>query len=154
MYLGDNKRMENYPYAPASRVHRLGGYAVDVAMSFVTLGIGWFIWSLVVWGQGQTPGKQIVKLRVYDQTTGKPVKWGHMAIRQFGLPTAVYLVFLAVTALLSTGSFSNGATHASALLGLVLIGLGLYDTLSIFKAGNPRRLVDDICKTDVLNEAA
>ena len=61
--------MENYSNPKASAQHRLGGRAVDGAMYLVTLGIGWFIWSMVVWGQGQTPGKQILKMRVYDKTT-------------------------------------------------------------------------------------
>jgi hypothetical protein len=42
------------------------------------LEIGWLIWSLIVWGQGQTPGKQILKMRVYDKTTSKPAKWGQV----------------------------------------------------------------------------
>ena len=61
-----------YPAPLASIGHRLGGKAVDFALSLVTLNIGWLIWSLVVWGNGQTPGKQILKMRVYDKTTGKP----------------------------------------------------------------------------------
>jgi hypothetical protein len=62
-----------YPFNKATTQHRLGGWAVDLALNFVTFGIGWFIWSLVVWGQGQTPGKQLLKMRVYDKTTGKPM---------------------------------------------------------------------------------
>ena len=38
--------------------HRLGAYALDFALAICTCGIGWLIWSIVVWGQGQTPGKQ------------------------------------------------------------------------------------------------
>ncbi|MSZ66661.1 MAG: hypothetical protein F2711_03425, partial [Actinobacteria bacterium] len=86
--------MSEYIYPKATVQHRLGGKAVDLAMYTVTFGIGWLIWSLIVWGQGQTPGKQILKLRVYDKTTGKPIKWGHMAIREFLLPLAIGLVSL------------------------------------------------------------
>jgi len=145
--------MENYPHAIASRQHRLGGYAVDVAMYIVTLGIGWFIWSLVVWGQGQTPGKQIVKLRVYDQKTGTSVKWGHMAIRQFGLPFAAYLVFGILSGIVTIIP-STAASIASVVVVALLLATWLFDSLFIFKDGNPHRLVDVICKTDVLNEAA
>lgn len=94
--------MSDYMCQKATVQHRLGGKAVDLAMYTVTFGIGWFIWSLVIWGQGQTPGKQILKLRVYDKTTGKPAKWGHMAIREFLLPlttTVAILPFIAVISL-------------------------------------------------------
>ena len=57
----------------ASFQHRLGAYALDCALAFVTLGIGWFIWSLVVWGQGQTPAKKILKIRVYAADTQRPI---------------------------------------------------------------------------------
>jgi uncharacterized RDD family membrane protein YckC len=73
----------------ASFKHRLGAYALDCALALVTLGIGWFIWSLVVWGQGQTPAKKILKIRVYASDTKRQATWGHMAVREFLLMSAV-----------------------------------------------------------------
>lgn len=137
----------------ASRQHRLGGRAVDLAMYSVTFGIGWLIWSLVVWGQGQTPGKQIVKLRVYDKTTGKPAKWGHMAIREFLLPLSVIFILAIPAAVLS--AIPNTAVRVISIL-LIYVGViaaHLTDALWIFKGEARNRLVDVICKTDVVNEA-
>lgn len=48
----------------------------------VTLFIGWFIWWLIVMAQGQTPGKQIVGIRVYHDH-GVPAGWGRTFLREF-----------------------------------------------------------------------
>jgi len=145
--------METYTYPKASVQHRLGGRAVDIAMYSVTLGIGWIIWSLVVWGQGQTPGKQIVKLRVYDKTTGKRVKWGHMAIREFLLP----FFFLTVTWVFLFLASRNGTESNHPLfvifLNVPLFIVWLVDAFWILKDDKRNRLVDIFCKTDILNEA-
>ena len=82
--------------APAFRSatfhHRLGGIALDTALCFVTLFIGWFIWALITWQNGQTPAKQILKMRVLHESTGKPATWGHMAVREFLIPLTVNIV--------------------------------------------------------------
>jgi len=57
----------------------------------VTLGIGWLIWSFIVWGEGQTPAKKILKLRTLNFTNGRSVTWGHMAIREGLIPITVGL---------------------------------------------------------------
>jgi uncharacterized RDD family membrane protein YckC len=48
----------------SSAWRRLGGYLLDTLLVFATLLIGWLIWSIVVWGRGQTPAKQILGMRV------------------------------------------------------------------------------------------
>ena len=70
----------------ASFQHRLGAYALDAVLAFFTLGIGWLIWSLIVWGEGQTPAKKILKIRVRNAETGAVATWGHMAVREFLVP--------------------------------------------------------------------
>ena len=100
----DNNQEFNIPQAdesaqtPAFRYasfqHRLGGYALDIALAVVTLGIGWIIWSLAVWGEGQTPAKKILKMRTLHAVTGQPVTWGHMGVREFLIPLTVNLASL------------------------------------------------------------
>ena len=141
-----------YPFAIATPQHRLGGRAVDIAMWLVTFGIGWFIWSLVVWGQGQTPGKQIVKLRVYDKTTGKPAKWGHMALREYLMPIAIFGVVALPVSMLSVIHNRYVSLFAIFFLYLWILASQLIDSLWIFKGGRRNRLVDIFCKTDILNE--
>lgn len=141
-----------YRWAIASPQHRLGGRAVDVAMYVVTLGIGWVIWSLVVWGQGQTPGKQIVKLRVYDKRTRNPVKWGHMAIRELLVPLAVSLAMIPLIFVSSVVQNTTISYIALVVSYLSFFIWQLVDAIWIFKGEKRNRLVDLICKTDVLNE--
>ncbi|MDQ6697220.1 MAG: hypothetical protein M3Z46_07150, partial [Actinomycetota bacterium] len=41
--------------APRSSVgKRFGGYLLEGLLLVVTLGLGWLIWSLIVWNKGQT----------------------------------------------------------------------------------------------------
>ena len=149
--------MTDYPFPKASLKHRLGQAFLEYALIIVTLGIGYLVWTLIILGQGQTPGKQVLKLRVYDSTTGKPAKWGHMFIREFGLVIAVAVIAYGLPVILSLQSLSEFASdgYFELSIGNVLYyGFLAFDAFWIFKSGMRQRLVDVICKTDVLNEAA
>jgi uncharacterized RDD family membrane protein YckC len=61
---------------------RLGGYLLDVLLFIVTLGIGWIIWSLVVWNRSVTPGKQLLGMKVVKKDTGLRASYGTMALRE------------------------------------------------------------------------
>ena len=142
------------PYVLASRQHRLGGRAVEFGLYFVTFGIGWFIWNLIVWTDGRTPGHQVVKMRVYSIDTGKPASWGHMALRQFVLPLTygiVPLIALVVGAVMDSSGTSSGAV-VIAVGYLVGFAMALTDILWIFKGEDNQRLVDVFARTSVLNE--
>ncbi|MDA3036568.1 MAG: RDD family protein [Actinomycetota bacterium] len=139
--------MADYPFPKASIQHRLGQYLLDIGLALVTLGIGYIIWFCIILGQGQTPAKQVLKLRVYDATTGTPAKWGHMFIREVGLYFALGIATLVPALLLYPDSFLT-------IFDLVSYVVILVDAFWIFKGGKRQRLVDVICKTDVLNEAA
>jgi uncharacterized RDD family membrane protein YckC len=76
---------------------RLGQYVLDLLLFIVTFGIGWLVWSLIVWGRGQTPGMQILQIRAVKLTTGQTATWGTMFLREFvgkglvmGLVSAVF----------------------------------------------------------------
>ena len=125
----------------ASFQHRLGAYALDCALAFLTLGIGWMIWSLVVWGEGQTPGKKILKIRVYAADTQRQVTWGHMAVREFLLMLAIGLA----AGVLNLISFATLGT-------LALIAWYVMETIWYFTKGQ-RTLRDTLVKTLVVNEA-
>lgn len=61
---------------------RFAAYLLDAVLVMVTLVIGWLIWSLIVWGQGQTPAKQLLHMRCIDTHTGRAAGWGAMALRE------------------------------------------------------------------------
>jgi uncharacterized RDD family membrane protein YckC len=62
---------------------RFGALLLDILLAVVTLGIGYLIWSLIVWSDGQTPAKQLLGHVVADAQTGAPADWGRMFMREF-----------------------------------------------------------------------
>jgi uncharacterized RDD family membrane protein YckC len=128
---GEGSHDGSYRYA--SFQHRLGALALDAALMVVTLGIGWFIWSLVVWGEGQTPAKKILKIRVRHFETGSVATWGHMGVREFLVPLTI--------------SIAANLTLWIALVAWVIIEIVFYFTK------NNRTLRDLWVKTAVINEA-
>ncbi|HEX9969233.1 MAG TPA: RDD family protein [Acidimicrobiales bacterium] len=76
------------PTAPDGRPlsspgRRLIASLLDVLLGVVTLGIGWFIWSLVVWGRGVTPAKSLMKMETVRADSGANLTWGGMFVREF-----------------------------------------------------------------------
>lgn len=68
----------------ASVGRRIGGYFMEGLLFLVTLGIGYFIWTLIVWAGGQSPGKQVLGMYCYRPSTGRAASWGYMLLRWFG----------------------------------------------------------------------
>ena len=122
--------------------HRLGAYALDWALCFCTLGIGWMIWSLVTWGKGQTPAKQILKIRVYAETSRTPATWGHMAVREFLTPLAIGMAGFVLNAI------TLGIIGSLGYIAWIVLEIVWY-----FTKGQ-RTLRDYFVKTLVVNEAA
>ena len=113
--------------------HRLGGIALDAALYLLTFGIGWIIWTLVLWSEGQTPAKQILKMRTINFTNGRPASWGHMAVREFLIPLAWV--------------FAMVLTFYFALIVWIVLEIDFFFTK------NERTLTDYWAKTAVINEA-
>ena len=150
---------ENVDKPRATPKHRLGGAALSVALlltSIFTLFLGYLIWAMVVWGQGQTPAKQILKMRVYSLDTGKPATWGHMAIRQVLIPVAfscIYIPFF-VIAMSAAVDYNDAISSSIATLGsLAIWALQLTDAFWILKGEDRQRLTDKWARTYVVNEA-
>ena len=113
--------------------HRLGSYALDATLAVLTLGIGWLIWSMIVWGEGQTPAKKILKIRVRHFETGAVATWGHMAVRELLIPLTVII--------------ASNLTAGIAAVVWIVIEIVFYFTK------NSRTLRDLWVKTAVINEA-
>jgi uncharacterized RDD family membrane protein YckC len=117
----------------ASFQHRLGAIVLDATLIVLTLGIGWVIWSFVVWGEGQTPAKKILKLRTINFTTGRPATWGHMGVREGLVPITV--------------SIASSVTGGIAYIAWIIVEIVFYFTK------NQRTLRDYWVKTAIVNEA-
>ena len=66
----------------ASVGRRIGAFFLAIPLSIVTLGIGYLIWGLIVWGNGQTPALQVLGMRCWRPETGRVANWGWMALRE------------------------------------------------------------------------
>jgi hypothetical protein len=62
---------------------RFGAQCLEFLLAIVTLGIGYLIWLLIVWGNGQTPGKQLLRMKVVDTGSHQVAGWGKMFVRDF-----------------------------------------------------------------------
>jgi uncharacterized RDD family membrane protein YckC len=67
----------------SSPARRFGGHLLEILLVVVTLGIGWIIWSLIIYGHGQTPAKQVLGMRVVELRRGRKESWGTMFVREW-----------------------------------------------------------------------
>lgn len=66
----------------ASVGRRIGAYFLAIPLTIVTLGIGYIIWGLIVWANGQTPALQVLGMRCWRPETNSQASWGYMALRE------------------------------------------------------------------------
>jgi uncharacterized RDD family membrane protein YckC len=66
----------------ASVGRRIGAFFLAIPLAIVTLGIGYVIWGLIAWGNGQTPALQVLGMRVWRPETNRVAGFGHMALRE------------------------------------------------------------------------
>jgi hypothetical protein len=65
----------------ASRGRRVGAYFLAIPLAAVTLGIGYVIWGLIVWGKGTSPALQVLGMKAWRPAEQRPANWGIMALR-------------------------------------------------------------------------
>lgn len=87
--------------AVSSAGKRIGGYFLEGLLVVVTLGIGWLIWSLVLWSKGQTPAKSLLGMRCVQTQTGICATWGTMALREIVGKALLGSLTFGVTTLIS-----------------------------------------------------
>jgi uncharacterized RDD family membrane protein YckC len=66
----------------ASVGRRVGAYFLAIPLSIVTLGIGYVIWGLIVWGKGTTPALQVLGMKVWVPEQNAKAGFGRMALRE------------------------------------------------------------------------
>jgi hypothetical protein len=115
------------PQALSSPGKRLGGALLSVLLFFVTLGIGYLIWALVVWKDSTTPAKKLLKMKIVDSRTGQPLEYSGMVMRQ-----VVWYIALTI-----------GSTITGGILGIV-------DAFFVF-TGTRQRILDRMSSTLVID---
>ncbi|MGH2588583.1 MAG: RDD family protein, partial [Dehalococcoidia bacterium] len=81
----------------SSPLKRLAAWLLDAVLAILTLGIGWLVWSLIVYKDGQTPGKQLLGMRCVIFATGRPAGWGRMFCREWLAKGLLFSVLLSLT---------------------------------------------------------
>jgi uncharacterized RDD family membrane protein YckC len=95
----------------ASVGRRIGAYFLSIPLFIVTLGIGYVIWGLVVWGRGQTPALQVLGMRVWRPETNKVAGFWFMALREIVGHLIVGAILTFITEITSFVLFVAGRKH-------------------------------------------
>lgn len=66
----------------ASPGRRIGAFFLAIPLVIITLGIGYVIWGLIVWANGQTPALQVLGMRCYRPETNRVASFWWMALRE------------------------------------------------------------------------
>ena len=66
----------------ASVGRRIGAFFLSIGLWIITLGIGYIIWGLIVWANGQTPALQVLGMRCWRPETRQIAGWWWMALRE------------------------------------------------------------------------
>ena len=75
----------------SSRGKRFVALLFEIPLFIVTLGIGYIIWALFIYTQGQTPAKQLLKMRVVNVEKRRAASWWSMVAREWLLKGAILI---------------------------------------------------------------
>jgi uncharacterized RDD family membrane protein YckC len=109
----------------ASVGRRIGAYFLSIPLAIVTLGVGYIIWGLIVWPNGQTPTLQLLNMRAWRPETGKVAGFWYMALREI-VGRFIDGILSLITAITSFVLFVAGKEHKS-LHDLIAGTVVLYD---------------------------
>jgi uncharacterized RDD family membrane protein YckC len=60
----------------------IGALCLAIPLFAVTLGVGYVVWAVTVWGQGQTPAQRLLRMRCWLPEAGRVAGREDMAVRQ------------------------------------------------------------------------
>lgn len=96
--------------AMSSPRRRARSLVLEVVLVVVTLGVGWLVWSAVLWRRGQTPAKCLMRMRCIDTRSGAAAGARTMAARELALKWVPGLASLGLT-LMTGGLVALGERH-------------------------------------------
>jgi uncharacterized RDD family membrane protein YckC len=96
----------------ASVGRRIGAFFLALPLLIVTLGIGYIIWGLIAWGNGQTPALQVLGMRVWRPENNQVASFWQMALRDV-VGRLVDVVLGAITEITSFVLFVTGRERKS-----------------------------------------
>ena len=126
---------------PVKPARRFTAWVLEIVLISGTAYIGWFIWSLITWGKGQTPAQNLLRIISINEITGAPAKRPQMFIRFFLIFTAYWIAYFAVSNL-AYAINPSGILLATGIL--LVLAVHLFDISGIVRRGDSRRLADVI----------
>ena len=136
---------------PISAVRRFWSLILDILLFWLTLGIGWVVWALVLVSKSQTPAKQILGYVLVDHSSGRrPALW-RLALRQF-LPVALTVFAFFGPLYVFTYTHEANENLAIPVGGTLVIALFLLVDALFVLTRQRRRLFDFIFNTTVVRE--
>ena len=124
---------------PVKPARRFTAWVLDIVLISGTVYIGWFIWSLITWGKGQTPAQNLLRIISINETTGAPAKRPQMFIRFFLIFTAYWIAYFGVSNL---AYLVNPSGFMLAVGILAVLAVHLFDISGIVRRSDHRRLAD------------
>ena len=80
---------------------RIIAFILDAVLMAALLGVGWFIWFLMIAGRGTTPGHDLMGQVIVDAKTGKPASFGKIFIRECLIKGLLSMFLASVTMLIN-----------------------------------------------------
>ena len=124
---------------PVSPTRRFTAWVLEIVLISGTAYIGWFIWSLITWGKGQTPAQNLLRIISINETTGAPAKRPQMFTRFFLIFTAYWIAYFAVSNL---AYVINPSGFLLAIGILLIAAFHGFDISGIVRRSDHRRLAD------------
>ena len=135
---------------PVSPSRRFTAWVLEIVLISGTAYMGWFIWSLVTWGKGQTPAQNLLRIISINETTGAPAKRPQMFIRFFLIFTAYWIAYFAVSNL----AYAINPSGFVLVVGILLVlAVHLFDISGIVRRSDHRRLADLVSGISVQEKA-
>jgi hypothetical protein len=127
---------------PVSPRRRFTAWVLELVLIIGTAYIGWFIWSLITWGKGQTPAQNLLRMISINVRTALPAKRPQMFIRYFLVFTAYFVAYFAVANL----AYAINPSGVLLSIGiLIVLSVQLIDISGILRRSDHRRLADVVC---------
>jgi hypothetical protein len=124
---------------PVSPIRRFTAWVLELVLISGTAYIGWFIWSLITWGKGQTPAQNLLRIISINESNGAPAKRPQMFIRFFLIFTVYWIAYFVVSNL----AYVINPSGFLLVLGIfVVLAMHLFDISGIVRRSDNRRFAD------------
>ena len=124
---------------PVSTTRRFTAWVLELVLISGTAYIGWFVWSLITWGKGQTPAQNLLRIISINEITGAPAKRPQMFIRYFLIFASYWIAYFAVSNI-AYAINPSGILLATGIL--IVLAVQLIDISGIVRRTDHRRLAD------------